>query len=164
VSCNTSGATSPSSRTRSDTQAEQPTPGLRDEEQPARHGNALVADRRRAWNSIANVALLRLPRCDSDGAELAPTTSSHAPTSCLCTGCHRSGRSGASLVAHPGAAPLTAARLVRHDAVAATTSARRVSGDLTFGVQRVLSSWRRRPPAIWLSGSTFSTFWNASRA
>jgi hypothetical protein len=31
-----------------------------DEEQPARHGSALAADRRRAWNSLANVALLRL--------------------------------------------------------------------------------------------------------
>jgi hypothetical protein len=34
---------------------------LDDEEQPARHGSALAADRRRAWNSMANVALLRLP-------------------------------------------------------------------------------------------------------
>jgi aryl-alcohol dehydrogenase-like predicted oxidoreductase len=32
-----------------------------DEEQPARHGSALAADRRRRWNSMANVALLRLP-------------------------------------------------------------------------------------------------------
>src|SRR4029453_18697883 len=44
--------------------------GLDDEEQPARHGSALAADRRRAWNSIANVALLRLAssrqrRCSS---------------------------------------------------------------------------------------------------
>jgi hypothetical protein len=38
-----------------------------DEEQPARHGSALAADRRRGRNSIANVALLRLPRCDSAG-------------------------------------------------------------------------------------------------
>jgi hypothetical protein len=33
-----------------------------DEEQPARHGSALAAARRRAWISLANVALLRLPR------------------------------------------------------------------------------------------------------
>lgn len=32
---------------------------LDDEEQPARHESALAADRRRARNSIANVALLR---------------------------------------------------------------------------------------------------------
>jgi hypothetical protein len=32
-----------------------------DEEQPAHHRNALAADRRRRWYSIANVALLRLP-------------------------------------------------------------------------------------------------------
>jgi hypothetical protein len=36
-----------------------------DEEQPARQGSALAADRRGAWNSIATVALLRLPRSDS---------------------------------------------------------------------------------------------------
>ena len=35
-------------------------PSLDDEEQPAHHGNALAADRRRRWNSRANVALLRL--------------------------------------------------------------------------------------------------------
>ena len=35
-------------------------PSMRDEEQPARHGSALAADRRRGWNSMANVALLRL--------------------------------------------------------------------------------------------------------
>jgi hypothetical protein len=39
--------------------------GLDDEKQPAHHGNAVAADRRRRWNSRANVALLRLPRCDS---------------------------------------------------------------------------------------------------
>jgi len=33
---------------------------LDDEEQPARHGSALAAARRRAWSSLANVALLRL--------------------------------------------------------------------------------------------------------
>jgi hypothetical protein len=38
---------------------------LDDEEQPARHGSALAADRRRAWNSMANVALLRLPQSSS---------------------------------------------------------------------------------------------------
>ena len=38
---------------------------LDDEEQSARHGSALAADRSRAWNSIAKVALLRLPRGDS---------------------------------------------------------------------------------------------------
>jgi hypothetical protein len=36
-----------------------------DEEQPARHGSALAAARRRAWSSLANVALLRLPQGSS---------------------------------------------------------------------------------------------------
>jgi hypothetical protein len=34
--------------------------GTDDEEQPARHGSALAAARRRAWSSLANVPLLRL--------------------------------------------------------------------------------------------------------
>ena len=38
-----------------------------DEEQSARHGSALAADRGRAWNPIAKVALLRLPRRGTAG-------------------------------------------------------------------------------------------------
>jgi hypothetical protein len=53
---------------------------LDDEEQPARHGSALATDRRRGWNSMANVALLRLPRRDSDSAR---ASSDRARTSCL---------------------------------------------------------------------------------
>jgi hypothetical protein len=60
-----------------------PAAELDDEEQPARHASALAAARRRAWSSIAKVALLRLPRCDSDGAPAPPFGSSHARTSCL---------------------------------------------------------------------------------
>ena len=48
-------------------------PSLDDEEQPAHHGNALAADRRRRWNSRSKrVALLGLPRCDSGAHSLAP--------------------------------------------------------------------------------------------
>jgi hypothetical protein len=39
---------------------------LDDEEQPARHGSAVPADHRGGWNSVARVALLPLPQCDSD--------------------------------------------------------------------------------------------------
>jgi hypothetical protein len=50
---------------------------LDDEERPAGHGSALAADRRRAWNSIANVALLGLPHCESTVLKLPPIGSSH---------------------------------------------------------------------------------------
>jgi hypothetical protein len=77
-----------------------------DEEQPARHASALAAARRRAWSSLANVALLRLPRCDS-GAARAPSIGSwHTPTSGLCTGRNRSGQMALPLVVQAGnAAP-----------------------------------------------------------
>jgi hypothetical protein len=92
---------------------------LDDEEQPARHGSVLAAARRRAWSSLANVALLRLPPRSSAGRgratlaallEVAHSSTRDRPAE----PCSQASRDALNdgRVQHPGAESLEATAIV----------------------------------------------------